>query len=291
MFVIKPPTYLNDNKHYHKKKKYYKRYDRMQVPQNYDIRLILLRHAERVDLTLGEKWYDQVFGGFPSAPPQMYSNPILPSQLPHRINTLLYVFDPPITRIGQQKSFQKGQSLSQMGVSVDACYSSPACRSVITATAVLRGLNRYNVPIRIEPILFEPMNWNTPLQALGDISPFMSTGDWAQAGYNVDRRYRRLTDYLNPSENENDFYKRSQVFFQSIERQYGRGVGYGRRANILVVGHAATPLIYSTIAQRQPFNAEVFGQQCGNIQFLETIVLERDATSRIWYIRPIMSFR
>jgi broad specificity phosphatase PhoE len=298
MFVVKPPVYLHDKRNYHKKKKYLKKYDGIYSSysnngQNFDLRLIILRHAERIDSILGEKWYDQVFGGVPSASTQSYSNPILPQRLPYRLNTLLYVFDPPITRLGEQKSFSKGQQLASMGTTVDYCYSSPASRSVLTANSVLQGMSRNSVPIRIEPYLFEPMNWNAPLQALGDISPFMSTGDWMQNGYNVDRRYRRLNDYVNPFETENDFYKRSQGLFKSIERRHGGvapPIGRGRRSTVLIVGHAATPLIFSTIAQRQPFNAELFGQQCAHIPFLHTTVLERDATSRIWYIRPIMSF-
>jgi len=303
MFVTKPPVYLNDDKNFlkkKKKKKFFRRYDKVYRPQNneqnYDLRVIILRHAERVDLVLGESWYEQVFGGVPSAPTQSYLNPILPQRLPQRLNTLLYVFDPPITRGGEQRSFIKGQELSRLG-SIDYCYSSPACRSVLTANAILQGMNRTNVPIRIEPYLFEPLSWNTPLQVLGNTSPFMSTGDWFQAGYNVDRRYRRLNEYLNPLETENDFYMRSQYFFQSIERHHGgvvpsvgRGYAQGRHSTVLLVGHAATPLIFSNIALRQPFNAEVFGQQCASIPFLHTLVLERNAVNRIWYIRPIMSF-
>jgi len=301
MFVVKPPVYLNGNTNYHKKKKYYKKYDRFHAPynnvQDYDLRLIILRHAERIDTILGEQWYDQVFGGIPSATTQMYQHSLLPQRLPHRLNTLLYVFDPPITRTGQRNSFNKGRELASMGAAVDYCYSSPACRSILTASAILQGMNRSQVPIRLEPYLFEPMSWNTPLQALGDISPFMSTGDWIYNGYNMDRRYRRLNDYLNPLENEQDFLKRSQVLFQSIERRHGGiappiGHGYmnGRRSTVLMVGHAATPLIFSNIALQQPFDADAFGQQCAYIPFLHTIVLERNATNRIWYIRPIMSF-
>ncbi|CAF1674639.1 unnamed protein product, partial [Adineta ricciae] len=288
MFVIKPPAYLNDNVNYHRKKKFFKRFDkRVNNNQTYDLRLIILRHAERVDLVLGESWYDHVFGGVPSAPPQSYQHALLPQALPHRINTLLYVFDPPITRSGEQKSYAKGQELGRYGINVDHCYSSPACRSVLTASAVLEGMNRPSVPIRLEPYLFEPMAWNQPLQMLDTISPFMSTRDWLQAGYNIDRHYQRLNDYLNPTENEYDFYNRSQYFFQSIERRHGgaaagagRGFGRSRRSNVLIVGHAATPLVFQHMAFRQPFNAEAFGQQCGNIGFLHTLVLERNAANR-----------
>ena len=277
-----------------KKKKFFRKYDRIQPQhprgQNFDLRLIILRHAERVDVLLGEKWYEQVFGGAPSAPPQRYQNSILPHGLPQRLNTLLYVFDPPITRSGQQKSYTRGQNLARMGLSVDYCYSSPACRSVLTSTAVLQGMNRSQIPIRLEPFLFEPLNWNTPLQALGNVSPFMSSGDWLQSGFNVDRRYRRINDYLDPFETENDYYLRSDKVFRSIVGRYSANHsphGHRRPTTVLIVGHAASPIIFETIAQQQPFNAEQFGQQCAHISYLHATVLERNATNGVWSIQRL----
>jgi broad specificity phosphatase PhoE len=297
MFGVKSLAYHPDNKNYHRKKKrFFKRYTKFQHPHqnipNYDLRLIILRHAERVDLALGPQWYDQVFGGVPSASPQSYQNPILPQRLPHRANTLLYVFDPPITRTGEQESVRRGQQLSRLGVNVDYCYSSPASRSVLTANGVLRGMNKSQVSICLEPYLFEPMNWNTQLQMLGDMSPFMSTGDWANSGYNINRRYPRLDDYLNPSETETDYYTRSQYVFNSLEdrHSYNRQQFGNRRrpTTILIVGHAGTPIIFPTVALQQTFNAQVFGEQCGHIPFLHTVVLERNAANHKWYTRPIV---
>jgi broad specificity phosphatase PhoE len=301
MFVVKPAIVLNDNKDQYKKKKYIQKYDKInpvyKTAHNYDLRLIIVRHAERVDQTLGKNWYDKVFGGVPSAPTRSYRHPSLPIKLPVRSNTLLYVFDPPITRVGEQQSFQKGQQLNRVGANIDYCYSSPASRSIITANAILKGMNRSHIPIRPEPYLFEPMNWNTPLRMLGNISPFMSAGDWIQTGYNVDRRYQRLNDYLNAYETENDYYNRSQTFFQSIERRHGglspavaHGYAPRRRTTVLIVGHASSSEIFSTIALRQPFDAKIFGEQCAKVPYLHSVVLERDAISHIWYIRPVMYF-
>lgn len=294
MFTVEPLGYFDGNKNHRKKRKFHIRYDRMHAypnyGPNYDLRLIILRHAERVDGILGDNWYDQVFGGVPSAPAQMYRHPILPKRLPQRTNTLLYVFDPPITRSGQQNSLYKGRELASQRLTVDACYSSPACRSVLTASAVLQGLHRNDVPIRIEPSLFEPMGWNTPLQSLGDISPFMSKGEWMRSGYNIDRNYRRLNNYLNPVEDEYEFYGRSQAFLESLERRHDGMIPFidrrrRRPSTILIVGHAASPLIYPTIALQQPFDAEAFGKNCGNVSYLHTTILERDATNRTWSIR------
>jgi len=306
MPVNKTPVFINnnDNKNYYKKNnKIIKKYDYAINPyyktqHNYDLRLIILRHAERIDQSLGQDWYDKVFGGVPSAPAQAYKNPFLPSRLPHRSNTLLYVFDPPISRLGEQQSFYKGQQLARTSATVDYCYSSPASRSVLTANAILKGMNRSHIPIRLEPYLFEPMNWNSALLLLGKINPFMSTNDWQQTGYNIDQRYHRLSNYLNLHETETDYYNRSKDFFESIVRRHDevspRVPPYGyaprRRTTILIVGHASSTEMFSTIALRQPFNVKTFNEQSAKVPYLHAAVLERDATTRIWSLRPVMYF-
>ena len=300
MYAGKPYQPFAGNRDLPRRKKVVHRYDRLFDPRqkqpaiDYDLRLIILRHGERVDTTLGENWYEQVFGGVPSAPVQSYSHPKLPRRLPHRPNTYLYMFDPPITRAGEQMAFTRGQQLARLGGQVDYCYSSPASRCILTANGLLHGLDRSQVPIRTEPYLFEPLNWNEALRMLKDTPPFMSTHEWAQAGYNIDRRYRSMDDYLNPYETENDYFQRSQLLFQTIERRHGgtaapigHGYAHGRRTTVLLVGHAASPIIFPTIASRQPFDAQVFGAQCGRISFLQTVILEREAISRQWNIRPI----
>jgi broad specificity phosphatase PhoE len=302
MLVIKPPVFINrDNKNPYKKKKIIKRYDAInpiyRTQHNYDLRLIILRHAERVDQSLGSDWYDKVFGGVPSAPIQAYKHPSLPQRLPFRSNTLLYIFDPPITRSGEQQSFFKGQQLARAGATVDYCYSSPASRSIVTANAILKGMNRSHIPIRLEPYLFEPMNWNSALLLLDKINPFMSTTDWKQTGYNIDQRYHRISNYLNQHETELDYYNRSKNVFESIVRQHGESlppVPHGqaprRRRTILIVGHAASSEMFSTIALRQPFDVKIFGEQCAKVPYLHTAVLERDAITHIWSLRPVMYF-
>jgi len=301
MLVIRVPIYKkNDDKNYHKKGKYAKVYDQVNPGykiqhSTYDLRLIILRHAERVDQMIGQDWYDQIFGGVPSAPLQAYKHPLLPQKLPVRQNTLLYVFDPPITRSGEQQSFYKGQQLSRVGATVDYCYSSPASRSILTANAILKGMNRSQVPIRLEPYLFEPMNWNSALLLLDKMHPFMSTADWRDSGYNIDQRYHRLSNYINLHENESGYYSRSQRFFESIERHHGGKIPGGhhgqlskKHITILIVGHASSTEILSTIAMKQPFDPQSLGDQSANIPYLHAAVLERDALTHNWYIRSVL---
>jgi broad specificity phosphatase PhoE len=302
MLVVKPPVFLTDKQKPPKKHRVYRKYDTMnpiyQTQHNYDLRLIICRHGERIDQSLGTDWYAKVFNGVPSAPLQAYKHPSLPYRLPPRANTLLYVFDPPITRSGEQQAYVKGQDLLRTGATVDYCYSSPASRSVLTANAILRGMNRSQVPIRLEPYLFEPMNWNSALLLLDKMYPFLSASDWKQTGYNIDQHYQRLNNYLNLHETEIDYYNRSRNVFDSIVQHHGRTlpqVPYGQmartRKTILIVGHAASSEIFSTIALRQPFDVKTFGENCGKIPYLHTAVLERDAITHIWYLRPVLHFR
>ncbi|CAF1359390.1 unnamed protein product [Rotaria magnacalcarata] len=299
MFVVKLPTFINNDKYHHKKNKVVKIYEQQKSPyrtnHNYDLRLIILRHGERIDQSLGSDWYDTVFGGIPSAPPLAFKHPSLPHRLPYRPNTLLYVFDPPITHTGERKAIYKGQELAQVGATVDYCYSSPASRSILTANAILKGIHRSHIPICPEPYLFEPLNWNSALLLLKDINPFMSSGEWKRAGYNIDQHYARLNNYLNADETEMDYYNRSRQFFDSIERHHGkifspayRGLLPRQRTTVLIVGHAASTEMFSTIALQKPFEVKKFGDQCAKVPYLHTVVLERDAITRIWYLRPVM---
>ncbi|CAF1222071.1 unnamed protein product, partial [Didymodactylos carnosus] len=240
---------------------------------NYDLRVIVMRHGERIDQVLGPNWYKS---------PQAHAQ--VPKNMPKRPNSLLYVFDPPITREGERLAMLRGKQLATLGAAADYCYSSPSSRTVITASNLLIGMNRASVPIKIDPILFETMSWNPHLKMLGNISPFMSTKDWSTAGYNIDRRYHRLATYLNPNETEYEYYHRSELFLRSIERRYGSGRS---RKNILVVGHASSTEIFPIIAGRYKFDGNRFGHNLTNMPFLHTVILERDAYSKIWSVKPV----
>lgn len=303
MLAKKPLLYFNNEKKDHQKRRQYQAKYPVTRPyfpstqHNYDIRLIILRHAERIDHVLGSDWYDKVFNGVPSASKTSYRHPSLPYRLPQRSKTFLYIVDPPISRLGEQQAFAKGQQLTRTGVSVDYCYSSPASRSILTANGLLKGMNRSQVPIRLEPCLFEPMTWNSALETLGQVHPFMSKTDWQQTGYNIDSRYQCFSNILNMKETENDYFKRSLNFFNSIVQHHGRSLIPGsdgqasrRRLTILLVGHASSTEMFSTIALRQPFDAKTLTEQSNKVPYLHTAVLERDAITHNWYLRPYLSY-
>ena len=260
-------------------------------PSTFDLRLIVLRHGERMDKTYGDNWYNDIFGDNPSPAPQMYQNRRLPQGLPQRSPAFHYLLDPPLTREGQQKAYRHGQKLAGQIRQVDYCYTSPASRCVLTADAILKGMNRSRLPIRIEPYLFEPMNWNSALQGFSHISPFLSTLDWTKAGFNVNRRYRRINDQIYRFENETDYFQRTVQVFDVLKRHAGAVAppyGYGRPKTILIIGHAASPTIFPTVVSGQPFNFNQFSNDVKNVPFLHTIVLERAAGTSDWSFSPIM---
>lgn len=261
----------------------------------FDLRLIVIRHGERVDTSYGDNWYSTIFGDNPTPNPQVYQDPRLPLRLPQRSPGYYYILDPPITRQGQQKAYAHGQQLARLIHQVNYCYTSPASRCVLTADAILKGMNRAQVPLRIEPYLFEPMNWNTALQGYRQISPFISSKEWASAGYNIDGRYRRINNYVNPFENEYEYYRRSVAVYSAINRHaadaaspYGYGSPQRRPRTVLIIGHAASPVIFPTVVSGQAFNLNEFVGQVKNITFLHTIVLERDAATQEWSLSPFV---
>lgn len=261
------------------------------VKNNYDIRLIIFRHGERLDQSVGTGWYGKIFAGVPSAPREAYGHPLLPHRLPHRRNTLMYEFDPPISRKGEQDSIARGNQAALVGTKVDYCYSSPASRCILTASAILRGMNQTHVPIRTEHLLFEPMNWNAPLRLLKEMDPFLTPNDWKQAGHNVDRHYQPILDRLPPYGTEFDYYDRSKAFFDNMVKRYsgsgtpgGSPPGAKRRVNILVVGHASTSEILSMIAMNDAFDVPSFTARTKQIGYLHCVVVERDAATKRWNI-------
>ena len=285
--------YLLDDRNYHGRKKFFRKYDKAYGPynnvSNYDLRLIILRHAERIDTSLGHNWYDQVFGGAAQASTQNYLHRDLPRRLPKRSRTFLYIVDPPISRLGENSSCKKGKALSRLRTPIDCCYSSPASRCILTANAILHGMRQKHVPIRIEPLLFEPMYQNEPLELLGNLSPFMSSMDWKNTGYNIDRSYKRLAEFLNLFETMEDYRQRSSKFLRSIERHFDDAIphldhryGHGRRSTILISGHQATAQILQDIAFRQPLNVQLFEQQTATVPYLNTVILARDVATHKW---------
>ena len=96
-----------------------------------NLRIIITRHGERTDLALGAGWTNRVMrSGRPDS---------RISYLTPRASFIDWEFDPPLTRNGERQSRSVGQRLLALGYPIDYCYSSPAYRSIQTATNILKG--------------------------------------------------------------------------------------------------------------------------------------------------------
>lgn len=261
-----------------------------------DLRLIVLRHAERVDTKFGDDWYKRIFQDQAQAPDEAYNNPFLPARLPHRKPTFHYLLDPPITRSGQNKSIQKGAALSRLYGTVDACFSSPASRSVLTADAVLEGMRSRQVPINLEPFLFEPMTWNTALQQYQHISPCLNRYEWGPFRFNINTEYQRVSKFLNPMENENEYFERVwKVAQQKILNPYSLAKSQRMRYNrsmrptttILILGHAATPATFRRLLVTGKPDLPTLNQECERTDFLRGYVLDRNPSTGTWSVSVV----
>jgi hypothetical protein len=261
-----------------------------------DIRLIILRHAERLDRLIGHDWCRNSFGTSASVAPTAYCHALLPKCLPHRINTSMYQFDPPISRNGETAAIIKGRQLANENIHVDYCFASPASRCVITANAILYGMGQQSVPICIENYLMEPMSCSTSLQLLGSLSPFLELGDWMRSGYNIDRNYRTLNPLLPKYDTEHYYYYRSKLCLERIVRTYyshqainTNGARSQQRITILIVGHACTTPIFEMVAIHTGLNVNELIRKTEEKQYLDTAILEYDNKTKRWRASSALS--
>jgi broad specificity phosphatase PhoE len=108
-----------------------------------NLRIIIARHGERADLALGTKWIMRMRRKGGHDPRVSYLTP--------RDDFDEWNYDPPLTVIGERQSMSIGRKLLELGYPIDYCYSSPAYRSIQTATKILDSQGRKAVPINIEP--------------------------------------------------------------------------------------------------------------------------------------------
>lgn len=193
-------------------------------------KLLVVRHAERVDSTFGSGWIDHVFDKTTGFYRRVNLN--LPKKMVTRRDLKDFLFDPPITELGCHESKMIGEELLAQGIQIQHVYSSPALRCVQTADKILEGLQmRDRISIRIEPCLFEFLKWY-PLVPVK--WPFLGLDELNRNGFNVDQSYRPFypIESLRKDEDESMYYARSHFIVTSILKQHDNDGG-----NVLVVGH------------------------------------------------------
>ncbi|CAF2740821.1 unnamed protein product [Rotaria sp. Silwood2] len=196
-------------------------------------KLLVVRHAERVDSTFGIGWLDQVFDKTTGA--YRRTNLNLPKTMVTRKDLKDFLFDPPLTELGLHECKMVGEELAAQGVEIHHVYASPALRCVQTADKILEGLQiRGKRPIRIEPCLFEFLKWYSIVPVKW---PFLDLDELTRNGYNVDKFYKPFhpIESLRKDEDELMYYTRSHSIITSILKNHEIDGG-----NLLIIGHAPT---------------------------------------------------
>ena len=201
-------------------------------------KLFLVRHGERVDSTFGSNWLEQVIEKSTGTYRRINLN--LPKRLVTRKDLKDFLFDPPITELGLHQCRMMGEELAAQGIQIDHVYSSPALRCVQTADQILQGLQRREqVPIRLEPCLFEFLKWYPVIPVKW---PFMDAQELTQNGYHIEKSYQPFypIESLRKDEDELMYYNRSHFITTSILKNHQLD-----RGNVLIVGHVSLSLSLS----------------------------------------------
>lgn len=190
--------------------------------------VIMIRHAERVDITFGHQWLQYSFDKDNS---YHRRNLNMPKTVPIRKGgPPEFKGDTPITEMGIVQGRLTGEAMSEQGVPIHHVYSSPALRCVQTADAILKGMGETKIKIRVEHGLFEWLAW-----CRDGIPKFMEPQEFAASGLNVDTSYKTFMHIskLSPKEKPDDYYRRSHKLTTHLLAESGGG-------NVLFVGHAGT---------------------------------------------------
>lgn len=121
----------------------------------------------------------------------------------------------------------------ESGVTFSHVYSSPSLRCIQTCTNILTALHFEDVPINVEPGLFEWLAWypeGTPV--------WMTPAEFKSIGYHVNTEYKPLIeaeDLGHKKESIEQYYVRSFYVAQNLLKKTASEGG-----NVLLVGHAAT---------------------------------------------------
>ncbi|CAF2494286.1 unnamed protein product [Rotaria sp. Silwood2] len=234
-----------------------------------NLRIIITRHGERADIALGPHWFRNLrkTGG-------RYSGV---SYLVPRPDDSEWENDPPLTIRGEHQSRSTGRKLLQLGYPIDYCYSSPAYRSVQTASKILESQGRKAVPINIEPGLFECSSWhrNAPLSF---IPPEYLAAD---KHFNIDPYYTPVYNTIDAVEDEGSYYQRSRLLIDAIVKAHKHQGG-----TILLSGHAGSIEVITRGMLGRSARPERLHFEADKVDFCNFAILERDANTNQWLIHP-----
>ncbi|XP_076325727.1 ecdysteroid-phosphate phosphatase-like isoform X1 [Tachypleus tridentatus] len=197
---------------------------------NMQRKLFIIRHAERVDFTFGA-WIPKCFdcsGNY------FRQNLNMPPSVPVRSGGPQAFFkDCPLTNIGLHQATLTGEALKEANTSFDGVYSSPSLRCIQTCTNVLKGMGQSELPVNLEPGLFEWLGWYQD-----GMPEWMTTEELKNCCFNINEEYKPViteNEIRNKNESGEEYYMRSYYVTQTLlEKSCQPG------QTLLFVGHAAT---------------------------------------------------
>jgi len=243
-----------------------------------DMRLLIIRHGERVDRYFGANWYMSAFDQNEQYRPYHRN---FPSSLPVRTNKYYWAADTPLTSTGLSAAEQLGRILQSKNFQPNYVYASPAMRCVLTTIQILKGFGLENkIPIRIEPGLLE-----LGASKFG-MNIFFQPSDWHKYGINVDLSYKPILTNIPAYEREDAYYLRSKHVVREIEKRHNNNMS-SDSLNILIIGHATSPETLTwDLLGKQPNCSELYKRSL-NISYLQTVITERQQDNKFWSIKPI----
>ncbi|XP_074640744.1 ecdysteroid-phosphate phosphatase-like isoform X2 [Tubulanus polymorphus] len=189
----------------------------------------IMRHGERVDFTFSN-WMNW---SFDRNGKYVRTNLNLPKTLPKRHGGAAnFSRDCPLTELGKFQALNTGEYMKHIGIKIDCIYTSPSLRCIETSAKFLEGYGATDLPLRVEPGLFEWLGWYKPT-----IPEFLTLDELMDNGFKVNRSYEPVWDdsQFDIYENIEMYYNRCHLTTELILEKYHKNSG-----NVLLVGHAAT---------------------------------------------------
>jgi broad specificity phosphatase PhoE len=249
----------------------------LQIHDDHDMRLFIIRHGERVDRFFGPNWFTTAFDQHGQYRPYHIN---LPAHLPTRSNKYYWAFDTPLTQSGLNAAQNLGQVLKLNRFQPTHVYSSPATRCIFTTIQILKGLGLdKKLSIRIEPGLLELG------AARFGMNIFFQPIDWHKYGVNVDLSYRPIVTDIPPFEREDAYYLRSKYVIRELEKHHHNSSS--QSLNILIVAHATSPdTLTWDLVGRQPNINDLYTLSL-NIGYLQMVITERKRENKFWSLKQM----
>lgn len=243
-----------------------------------DLRMVIVRHGERVDRYFGPNWTESAFD-HDGQYRRTHVN--LPLRLPTRSNPLCWTEDTPLTLAGLQAAQNLGRMLTLNDVRPRYVYSSPAMRCVLTTIEILIGLRlEKKLSIRLEPGLLELG------AARFGMNLFMEPLEWVKFGVNVDLSYRPIVSEIARDEREEAYYLRSKTVIRHLEEHHQYSSAH--LLDVLIVGHATSPETLTwDLLGRQPNVYDLYDISL-KVAYLQTLIAERKRKNKRWTLKHLM---